>query len=95
LFLPTDPTLRLEYFRFTPEVHKAIGLGFLITPLGVAIPNILPEARYDFETLKEGREIYSRAKIGIDYLPYKLADLDFKDGVVVIWEHKDMLYSLR
>jgi hypothetical protein len=81
---PTDSTLRLEYLKFTLEVYEAIGLGFLITLLGVAIPNNVPQARYDFETLKEGRGIYSKAKTGIDYPPYKLADLDFKNRIAHI-----------
>jgi len=44
----------------------------------------LPEVRFDFEPLKEGREIYSKAKAGIDYVPYKLADTDFKAGIEYI-----------
>jgi hypothetical protein len=84
LSLLSDSTQRLEYLKFSLDVYKAIGIGFLITLLGLAIPNILPEARYEFETLKEGREVYSSAKTGIDYLPYKLADLDFKNGIAHI-----------
>lgn len=91
LSLPSDSTQRLEYLKFTLEVYKAIGLGFLITLLGVAIPHLLPEARYGFETLKEGREIYSKAKTGIDYLPYKLASLDFKNGI----EHIESIHRLK
>lgn len=81
---PTDLILRLEYLKFSLEVYKAIGLGFLITLLGVAIPNILPEARYEFETSKEWREKYSKVKTGIVYLNYKLADLKFSDALVHI-----------
>jgi hypothetical protein len=78
---PSDPIQELEYFRFTLEVYKAIGLGFLITLLGVAIPNILPEARYEFETSKEARMAYSKVKTGVIYLQYKLADLNFSDAI--------------
>jgi hypothetical protein len=81
---PTDPTLRLEYLKFTLEVYKAIGLGFLITLLGVAIPSILPEARYVFETSREARMAYSKAKTGLIYLPYELADLKFSDALAHI-----------
>ena len=75
-----DPVLRLEYLRFSLEVYKAVGIGFLITLLGVAIPNILPEARYEFENQKASREIYSRVKTGIIYLPYELAEMSLSDA---------------
>jgi hypothetical protein len=88
---PVDPTLRLEYLKFSLEVYKAIGLGFLITLLTAAIPQILPEARYAFETSKEGRETYSQTKTGAEYLPYKLPDLDFKAGV----EYLENIHRLK
>jgi hypothetical protein len=59
LQLPSDPSLSLEYLKFVLEVYKAIGIGFLIALLGLLIPNILPEAKYEFDKLKDGREIYS------------------------------------
>lgn len=85
------PTLRLEYLKFTLEVYKAIGLGFLITLLVAAIPNIMPEARYNFEISKEGRDVYSKAKTGSDYLPYALAALEFKNGI----EHIESIHRLK
>jgi hypothetical protein len=88
---PSDPALRLEYLKFSMEVYKAIGLGFLITLLTATIPQILPEARYAFETSKEGREIYSRAKTGAEYLPYTLPDLDFKTGI----EHIENIHRIK
>jgi hypothetical protein len=81
---PADPTLRLEYLKFTLEVYKTIGIGFLITLLGVAIPNILPEARYEFENQKASREIYSQVKTGIIYLPYELAEMNLSDALAHI-----------
>ena len=89
--MPSDPTLKLEYLKFAIEVYKVIGIGFLITILGVLIPQILPEAKYEFDKLKEGREIYSKAKTGIDYLPYQLAELNFKDGM----NHLKTIHQLK
>lgn len=89
--LPSDPALRLEYYRFALEVYKAIGLGFLITILGALIPQILPEAKYEFDKLKEGREVFSKAKTGIDYLPYQLAELNFKDSM----DHLETVHQLK
>ncbi len=88
---PTDSALRLEYLKFTLEVYKAIGIGFLITLLGALIPNILPEAKYEFDKLKEGREVYSKAKTGIDYLPFRLAQLSFEDGI----KHIEAIHQLK
>jgi hypothetical protein len=88
---PVDPTLRLEYLKFSLELYKAIGVGFLITLLTATIPQILPEARYSFENSKEGREIYSQAKTGAEYLPYKLPDLDFKTGI----EYLEKIHRLK
>lgn len=84
LELPDDNSLRLEYLKFILELYKVIGIGFLVTLLGTLIPNILPEAKYEFDKLKEGREIFSKAKTGIDYLPYRLAELNFKESLEYI-----------
>jgi hypothetical protein len=71
-----DHQLILNYLTLKFEVFKAIIIGYLVSVLGLIIPNILPEAKYEFQRKKEGRKIYSKAKTGIDYLPYELADLD-------------------
>lgn len=78
---PTDNSLeahkiKLEYLSLKLDVYKAIGIGFLIALLGLLIPNILPEARYEFEKMKEGRKVFSEAKTGIDYLRFGLPYLD-------------------
>jgi len=89
--MPSDPTLKLDYLKFALEVYKAIGIGFLITILGALIPHILPEAKYEFDKLKEGREVFSKAKTGIDYLPYRLAELNFKDSM----DHLETVHQLK
>lgn len=71
-----DHALKLEYLAFKLKVYEAIGIGFLVALLGLLVPNILPEAKYEFNRQKEGRRIFSEAKTGIDYFRYELADLD-------------------
>ncbi len=89
--LPTDPVLHLEYLKFILDVYKVIGLGFLITLLGVLIPQILPETKYEFDLVKEGRIVFSKAKTGIDYFPYRLASLDFNDAI----QHIEVIHQQK
>lgn len=91
LELPDDDGLRLEYLKFVLELYKVIGIGFLVTLLGTLIPNILPEAKYKFDKLKEGREIFSKAKTGIDYLPFRLAELGFRES----FEHIERIHEVK
>jgi hypothetical protein len=91
LTLPADPTQRLEYLKLILDVYKAIGIGFLIALLGTLVPHLLPEARYEFELLKDGRALYSKAKTGIDYLPYRLSELSFADGI----RHIEEVHQLK
>ncbi len=71
-----DHQIIINYLTLKFEVFKAIIIGYLVSVLGLIIPNIIPEAKYEFERNKEGRIIYSKAKTGIDYLPYTLTDMD-------------------
>lgn len=89
--LPATAETRLEYLKFILDIYKAIGLGFLITLLVALVPQILPETKYEFEVVKEGREIFSKAKTGIEYMPYNLALLDFKAAI----EHIEMIHQLK
>ncbi|MES9921786.1 MAG: hypothetical protein ABW161_16285 [Candidatus Thiodiazotropha sp.] len=83
--------VRVKYLTFKLDVYKTITIGFLVAILGLLIPNILPEAKYKFELLKEGRRIYSKAKTGIDYFRFELADLNrlsARAHIHEIHEHK-------
>lgn len=71
-----DHEIVLKYLSFEFDVFKAIIIGYLIAVLGLIIPNILPEIKYEFEMKKKGRKVFSKAKTGIDYLKFELADLN-------------------
>jgi len=78
---PNDAALRLEYLKFVLEIYKTIGIGFLIAILGIIIPHVLAETKYLFERAKEARSAYSKAKTGIEYLPYELATLEYESAI--------------
>lgn len=82
--LPNDPELRLEYLNFYLEVYKAIGVAFLVTVLGAIIPQIVPEAKFTFDNIVKGREHYTKAKTGIDYLPYRLPYYNMQEALAHI-----------
>lgn len=75
-----DHEIIIKYLSFELDVYRTIIISFLIAVLGLIIPNMLPEMKYEFERKKEGRRIYSEAKTGIDYLHFELADLDMKEA---------------
>ena len=79
-YSPEVHALRLKCLTFILEVYRTIVVGFLVAMLGILAPNILSEAKYEFERQKKGREVYSKAKTGIDYFRFDLADLDLKDA---------------
>lgn len=71
--------IALQQYRF--EVLKSIGIGFLIALLGLVVPHLLATAKYNFELEKEGRKLYSEAITHIEYLPYEIPEMDFKQAI--------------
>ncbi len=62
----------VEFYKAFVGLVKIIIVGFLIGILGISIPQLLPNKKYDFEIRKEAREKYSEAKTEIDNLPNTL-----------------------
>ena len=82
--VPPDAGQRLEYLEFALEVYRALFIGFLVATLGILIPQSFTESKYEFERFRESRLAYSEAKTGIEYLPDRLADLEFAAAVELI-----------
>jgi len=80
---PDNETI-IKYYTFKFEVIKTIFIGFLIGAIGIIIPQVLSATKYNFEFKREGRRLYSEVKTGVEYLPYKLPFLNFKESIEVI-----------
>lgn len=76
-----DPS-RVAFYKFYLDMFKAVIGGFVVAMLGVLIPAVVAEAKYNFERLKASRAAYSRVKTGLDYLKLRLAAMDFKEAGV-------------
>jgi hypothetical protein len=92
-----DPR-RIEYYKLYVEIFKIILAGFLVAMLGVLIPAVAAEARYDFERLKASRGAYSRAKTGVDYLKLRIASMKLAEASahvqqVHFYKHQAELYE--
>ena len=84
--LVVKPEETLESYKFMFDVLQTIIVGFLIAIVGLIVPQLLARTKYNFEFLKEGKELYSEVKTGIDYLPYKIPFLNFKESLSLIEE---------
>jgi|GEM_PF-4921616 len=80
---PENETI-VKFYAFKFEVIKAILIGLLIGVIGIIIPHILSATKYNFEFRREGRRLYSEVKTGVEYLPYKLPFLNFKESIELI-----------
>jgi hypothetical protein len=92
-----DPS-RVDYYKLYVDIFKIILAGFLVAMLGVLIPAVTAEARYDFERLKASRVAYSRAKTGVDYLKLRIASMKLAEASAQVQEvhfhkHKAELYD--
>ena len=64
--------VRLEYYKEYVEFIKIILIGFFVGLITILIPNFLAERKYEFATKVKAKLLYSEAKTGINYLPYRL-----------------------
>jgi hypothetical protein len=92
-----DPS-RVMFYKFYLDMFKTVIGGFLVAMLGVLIPAVVAESKYNFERLKASRVAYSRVKTGIDYLKLRLAAMDFKEAgahlqAVHLQKHQADLYD--
>lgn len=89
---------RVGYYKLYADIFKIILAGFLVAMLGVLIPAVAAEARYDFERLKASRAAYSRAKTGVDYLKLRIASMKLAEASahvqqVHFYKHQAELYE--
>lgn len=89
---------RAPYYKLYVDIFKIILAGFLVAMLGVLIPAVTAEARYDFERLKASRAAYSRAKTGVDYLKLRIASMKLAEAAahvqqVHFYKHQAELYE--
>jgi hypothetical protein len=89
---------RLPYYKFYLDAFKVIGIGGLVAVVSTLAPQILSQARADFDRLKESRSAYSNAKTGIDYLPLRLCALSLPEACALIqqahiYKHQAELYE--
>ena len=90
MFSETSLTPYLKRFYF--DAYKAVGIGFLVALLAVIVPQMLPEARDQFERFKDSRIAYSHAKTSVIYLPARLATVWFEDAVSRVQEAHEKLH---
>jgi hypothetical protein len=92
-----DPS-RVAYYKLYVDIFKIVLAGFLVAMLGILIPAVTAEARYDFERLKASRASYSRAKTGMDYLKLRIASMKLAEASahvqqVHFYKHQAELYD--
>lgn len=58
----------VSFYQAFSEIIKVILVGFVIGVLGILIPQMLPNKKYDFAMKREAKEKYSEAKTEIDYM---------------------------
>jgi hypothetical protein len=88
---------RLAYYKIYAEIFKTIIAGFVVALLGIFVPALIGEIKFKFEKLQTSRELYSKAKTGVDYLPVRLCNLNFDDASALIqkvhvYKHQAELY---
>ena len=88
----SEDSLTLELKRFYFNAYKSVGIGLLVALLAVIIPQMLPEARDQFERFKDSRIAYSHAKTSVIYLPARLATLSFEDAVSHVQDAHEKLH---
>jgi hypothetical protein len=89
---------RLEYYKFYLDAFKVILISGLVALVAALVPQILAQARADFDKRKESRIAYSNAKTGIDYLPLRLSALKLSEASALIqqthvYKHQAELYE--
>ena len=70
-----------ELLKFRFEIIKVILVSVVVGLLGMFVPSLLAEKKYNFEQKIEGRRLYSIVKTGLNYLPERLANMKYGEAM--------------
>jgi len=84
LLATSESSAHVEIHKLFLGGMKVILVGVGVTLVGILIPKILTDARYQFRRLKESRIAYSDAKTGVSYLPLRLCSMRLREAAALI-----------
>ncbi len=83
---PDDEALKLKHMEYFFGIYKTIVVSFFVTLFVALLPLVYTEKKDRFERLKESRRAYSEAKTAVIYMPYKLSEMTYLEGVSALEE---------
>ncbi|MGF1581633.1 MAG: hypothetical protein ACFCD0_20075 [Gemmataceae bacterium] len=73
-------------YKIRQEALQILVVGVVVGLAAVIIPTLLSWNRERFERHKESRQAYSHAQTGMEYLPERLAGLDYVESIKLMHE---------
>jgi hypothetical protein len=88
---PTDKTLQTLRLKYLEQLTKFMQL-IVIAFVSAIIPNLISQARDQFEQYKESRLAYSKAKTAVLYLPDRVVNVDDRKKAFLLVEetHREL-----